>query len=355
MKRFVMVVLVLALAVVGLAKTLEEALITAVENGQVEHVKMLLELGADIDAAAPDGARVVYIALLSGNQELLAIFKDALAKEWPNRVDGNIVFTPPEVGIPAWMVLVEGGAFTMGNTRQDEEGDSDETVHEVLLGYDFLLGKTEVTFADYDAFCEETGKDLSDDAGFGREDRPAIYVSWFDAVEYCNWLSAKAGLPAAYDADGNLLDANGNITYDITMVKGYRLPTEAEWEYAARGGNQSEADYMFAGSDDLDQVGWYDDNSEWQSHEVALKKPNELGLYDMSGNVDEWCHDWYEGNYYDPDGQVNPIGPSDEYLERVARGGTWYDYYSYCRITFRYYYSPESGEDTLGFRVARTY
>ena len=254
------------------------------------------------------------------------------------------------------MILVTGGTFQRGNTRGDSEGHDDEKpVHTVHLTYDYYIGKYEVTFNEYDRYCEATGKSKPSDEGWTRHLRPIINVSWWDAIAYCNWLSEQSGLPKAYDDKGNLLDESGRITVDLRRVKGYRLPTEAEWEYAARGGQNSSGDYKYAGSDDLNEVGFYTGNSGLHgfksAQEIGKKKPNELGLYDMSGNVWEWCHDWY-GNYL-PETQENPVGPvSASY--RVSRGGSWYYYAQYCRVAYRYYYSPGYSYSYIGFRIART-
>jgi formylglycine-generating enzyme required for sulfatase activity len=174
-------------------------------------------------------------------------------------------------------------------------------------------------------------------------------VSWNDAVEYCNWLSEKEGLEIAYYGDGSLLDENRRKTEDITKVKGYRLLTEAEWEYAARGGKKSMG-YKYSGSNSPDSVAWYDSNSGNKTHEVGQKKRNKLGLYDMSGNVWEWCSDWF-GNY-SSSAQTNPYNNSGS--GRVYRGGGWLYDATDARVAYRDLYSPTYTCGNLGFRIART-
>src|SRR6056297_3391837 len=226
-------------------------------------------------------------------------------------------------------VLVKAGTFQMG----DEHGDlwsACRPVHTVKLTYEYYIGKTEVTFNQYDAYCEATGKSKPDDEGWGRGNRPVINVSWNEAIKYCNWLSEKEGLSKAYDSEGNLLDKNGRQTTDITQVEGYRLLTEAEWEYAARGGHKSTSDYKYAGGNNLYELGWYRNNSTGKTQEVGQKSPNELGIYDMSGNVWDWCYDWYDSEYYDKSPRENPTGPNSA-SGRVARGGSWRGYAEVCR------------------------
>jgi len=244
-------------------------------------------------------------------------------------------------------------------------------VHPVKLTYDYYIGKYEVTFNEYDIYCENTGKSNPDDRGWGREKRAVILVSWYEAILYCNWLSEKEDFAKAYDSNGNLLDKNGRKTTDITQVEGYRLPTEAEWEYAARGGHKSTCDYKYAGSNNLKEVGWYWQNSgdkilggednDWdrgtirtnnsKTHEVGQKAPNELGLYDMSGNVWEWCHDAYDPDYYIKSPIENPVNDSHG-SDRVRRGGSLFDMTRRCRVAYRSgFYNSYS---RLGFRIART-
>jgi len=282
----------------------------------------------------------------------------AVIKVYKDRIDkiyfeegyvppGNVIFKYP-VSTVDNLVLVENGSFTMGDSWGD--GDNDEKpTHKVTFTYDFWIGKYEVTFEEYDKFREETGKSKPDDEGWGRGQRPVINVSWWDAIAYCNWLSEKEGIPKAYDSNGNLLDENGNMTTDPSEVVGYRLPTEAEWEYAARGGKYSNG-YKYSGSDNQDEVAWYGGNSGGKSHEVGTKKPNELGIYDMSGNVWEWCSDFYGS--YSSSSQTNPY--SNNGSNQVIRGGGWYsDTRSVC-VANRLSYSPSSAGSNLGFRICRT-
>ena len=277
----------------------------------------------------------------------------------------------PEEPYAGEMVYVKGGTFQMG----DEVGDLSEfcrPIHTVVLSYDFWIGKYEVTFDDYDEFSSSVGKPLISDNGWGRGKRPIISVNWLEAIGYCNWLSEKEGIANAYDSNGNLLDRNGNITTDIKQVEGYRLPTEAEWEFAAKGGNSEGGNYQYAGSDDLDDVGWYwknsgdsklpgdDSNWDWpmivrnnsRTHETGQKDPNGLGIHDLSGNVFEWCHDWF--GLYTADTYHNPIGTKTRSDFKVTRGGGWSYIGLYNRIENRSYGNPVTKAATVGFRIART-
>ncbi len=246
------------------------------------------------------------------------------------------------------LIYVEGGNFIMGDTWGDGYSDEKPT-HKVELTYDFYVGQYPVTFEEYDRYCKETGATKPYDLDWGRGRRPVISVSWFDAIGYCDWLSDVEGLARAYDNAGNLIDSRGNETIDPSKVKGYRLLTEAEWEYAARGGKKSRRN-KYAGSNNPDEVAWYDSNSGSKTHEVGQKKRNELGLYDMSGNVYEWCSDWYGS--YSSSAQTNPYNDSGSY--RVDRGGGCYNDATYTRVAIRYYYSPTYTNLNLGFRIART-
>jgi sulfatase modifying factor 1 len=247
------------------------------------------------------------------------------------------------------MVLVEAGSFQMGSAN----GYSDEQpVHTVHITRSFYIAKYAVTFEEYDRFCDDTiGIKKPDDSGRGRGNLPVINVTWYDAVAYCNWLSEKEGLTPCYSGKGKLTQCDFS-------ANGYRLPTEAEWEYAARGGPKSQG-YIYAGSDNPDDVAWYADNSGGQIHPVGQKKPNEMGLYDMSGNLFEWCWDWYAKDYYASSPASDPTGPPPPNTgypwehNRARRSGSWRESSDSIRTTCRSSdYATYVGDN--GLRLVRT-
>ncbi len=245
------------------------------------------------------------------------------------------------------MELISGGGFLMGD-ETGEYAEDERPVHEVSID-NFYMGIYEVTFAEYDLFCESTGRPKPDDNGWGRSNRPVINVSWLDAVEYCNWLSEQHGYQPAYTINLKTGFADLNSTRGGT-TNGYRLPTEAEWEYAARGGIMLNKSHIYAGGTDMNTLGWYDRNSKDQTHPVGQLRPNNAGTFDMSGNVWEWCYDWYSD--YSAQSQRNPIGP--EYGSyRVIRGGAWIQQDYDCRVSTRQYRAPSVTEIYLGFRLVR--
>ncbi len=231
------------------------------------------------------------------------------------------------------MVYVEGGTFQMGS----KDGYNDEKpVHGVTVS-SFYIGKYEVTQKQW---MDVMG---SNPSYFKGDNLPVEQVSWYDVIEFCTKLSEKEGLTPCYTGSGD------NVTMNI-HANGYRLPTEAEWEFAARGGKKSQA-YKYSGSNTLGDVGWYNDNSGMKTHDVGSKRANELGIRDMSGNVWEWCWDWF-GNY-SSDVQTNPTGPgSGSY--RVRRGGSWSYIADYCEVAYRSHYAPSDSSGGIGFRVYRT-
>lgn len=240
-------------------------------------------------------------------------------------------------------VLVEGGSFKMGSDKPVEPHESPS--HQVTVN-SFYIKKTEVTFEEFDKYTKATGKDSALAGAWGRGLQPVFMVSWFDAVQYCNWLSEQQKLSKYYIINGREISV-------VDTANGYRLPTEAEWEYAARGGNKSRHTY-FAGSDTINEVGWYIDNSEGRTHPVRQKRPNELGLYDMNGNVWEWVWDVYDWNYYKTSPAIDPRGPASGPY-RVMRGGAWYNYGNYAQVTTRQNHDPGFRQNSVGFRIARSY
>ncbi len=232
------------------------------------------------------------------------------------------------------MILVEGGKFYMGS----EYGENNEKpVHEVELD-SFYIGKFPVTQRLWTAVMENNPSYYN-----GCDDCPVESVSWYDAVRFCNKLSEMTGRKPYYIINGK------QVSIDTT-ANGFRLPTEAQWEYAARGGRKSRG-YKYSGSDNIDEVAWYYDNSDYKTHPVGQKKPNELGLYDMSGNVWEWCWDWYDWNYYSHSPGKNPMGP-DAGSGRVLRGGSWGNFAASARVAYRGHDDPGGSWSDGGLRLA---
>ena len=258
------------------------------------------------------------------------------------------------------MVAIIGGTFKMGSDDTDKDAeDAEKPAHFVTLS-DFEIGKTEVTVAQYKAFIEATNyRTAADQEGwsyiwtgttyekmnavnwrcdaFGKVrpekelTHPVIHVSWNDAVAYCEWLCQKK------------------------PGKKFRLPTESEWEYAARGVQQKSKDFKYAGGDDINEVAWYEENTNMTgTRPVATKKPNRFGLFDMTGNVWEWCADWL-GDYKSTENPIlNPKGPVKG-SKRVNRGGSWSGSARYNRVLFRDGLGPGARYNYLGFRIASSW
>ncbi len=277
------------------------------------------------------------------------------------------------------LVSVKGGTFTMGNEKVTGKYAYQHQVHQVTVG-NFYMAPAEVTQAE---FYEIMGYNPSYHNGSdsGRmpvegevqDQRPVEHISWYEALIYCNLLSRKNRLKPCYSMEingKNVTDTSkwgeipekGSPQWDSIkwndQANGYRLPTEAEWEYASRGGSMS-AGYSSSGTDfdssELGQFSWYDQNSKGRTHQVKLLTPNELGLYDMCGNVYEWCWDWFSKNYYtSPEAmENNPKGPqSGEY--RVVRGAEWSSDYTMTASYVRGSASPHLPSRRQGFRICRT-
>lgn len=226
-------------------------------------------------------------------------------------------FTESVAGLNIEMVAVQGGSFQMGSNADDSD---EKPVHKVSLS-DFYIGKYELTQAQWKAVMG------NNPSHFKGDNLPVEKVSWNDIQEFIKKLNQKTG-------------------------KNYRLPTEAEWEYAAQGASTGSASTTkYSGSNNIGNVGWYEDNSNSKTHEVGQKQANELGIYDMTGNVWEWCNDWYDSEYYENSPEFNPQGASSG-SRRVFRGGGWYSGGSRCRVAYRGSISPDTGRNNIGFRLA---
>jgi len=264
---------------------------------------------------------------------------------WSETWSFNIV----NVQVNIEYVYVEGGGFQMGSYSAQASSD-EQPEHWVVLD-DFYIGKYEVTNQQFCAFLNAlnvppdgvyNGKTYIDMTQYdgkrfilydgnsfkvkvNKENYPVVAVTWYGAEAFCKWA-------------------------------GGRLPTEAEWEYAARGGNLTQG-YLYSGSNVLDEVAWYSTTSAWYVHVKGAKKPNELGIYDMSGNVYEWCQDWYESNYYSHSLTSNPKGPTTGAYKVLRGGSAWSDKID-CRVTSRYKDDLDKYNINLqdnGFRIVKDY
>lgn len=217
-------------------------------------------------------------------------------------------------GVSFKMIAVKGGTFQMGS---DDGYEWEKPVHQVTLS-DYYIGETEVTQELWTAVMGSNPSYYT-----GNMQRPVEMVSWIDCQTFISKLNQLTG-------------------------ETFRLPTEAQWEYAARGGNKSKG-YIYSGSNEIDEVAWYEYNSGGMTHPVQTKAPNELGIYDMTGNVYEWCTDWYGA--YSSAAQTDPTGPATG-SDRVYRGGSWGSDATFCRVANRNNYTPPLSYDFLGLRLA---
>jgi len=245
----------------------------------------------------------------------------------PTEQNGNIqnpiVQNPKIQELMNNMALVQGGVFSMGCTNEQGSDcwDDEKPAHQVTVS-SFYIGKYEVTQAQWKAVM---GND-KDSSYFKGDNLPVEQVRWSEVQEFIRKLNEQTG-------------------------KHYRLPTEAEWEFAARGGIKSNG-HKYSGSNTVDIVTWHKGNSKGITHHVGEKQANELGLYDMSGNVWEWCNDWYDKDYYQNKSTVNPAGPDTPGSKRVIRGGSWYSNARNARVSCRYYFDPADRGYNIGFRLA---
>lgn len=241
------------------------------------------------------------------------------------------------------MVTVKGGTFNMGTEKNPYIETDEQLAHDVTVN-DFEIGKFEITISEWELYTRDQKLKFPNIRYISKQS-PIHSISWVDAVNYCNWLSKKNGLKPVYKI------VNSQYVCDFN-ANGYRLPTEAEWEFAAKGGNVTK-DFKYSGHDRSDVIAWYKKNSDSGTHPVGTKLANELGIYDMSGNVWEWCWDWYNKDFYLTESGDNPKGP-ERGTERCLRGGSWDSSEYSLRSANRLKDTPYKKTEFYGFRLART-
>ena len=295
----------------------------AAKEGQADAKEVIELMGGKTDLSAAKRSQLATEEKRE-RERLLAERKNKGNTGGGTTTTGNQTFTVN--GVSFTMVQVQGGTFIMGATsEQGSDAESREKpAHNVTMS-SYHIGETEVTQELWKAVM---GKNPSVHEG---GNLPVENVSWKDCQKFIKRLNKITG-------------------------KDFRLPTEAEWEFAARGGNLSKG-YKYSGSDNLDDVAWSEENSSGTTHNVATKRSNELGLYDMSGNVSEWCSDWIDSYTYSSFSQTNPTGPSSGHF-RVIRGGSWVDTAWGCRVSARHqgsinsWFKPDNQNEWRGLRLA---
>ena len=262
------------------------------------------------------------------------------------------------------MVLIPSGRFQMGSKQGV---DSNKPVHKVTITKSFYIGKYEITQAEYEKYCSYGENKPSSRDGIG-ENHPAYYVSWYAALVYCNKRSIAEGLTPCYSIlnstvpdEWGPVPTSSDSTWDAVEcdwnANGYRLPTEAEWEYAARAGDNTVDSLIWSGTSDENEYNdyvWHGDNSLNTTNEVGRKKANNFDLYDMCGNVQELCWNWYTSTYDTTlEGGMDPLG-ANLGTKRVIRGGSWGKFIAQCAVSTRNGITPYNCRSNLGFRVVRS-
>ena len=310
----------------------------AVENNRLDELQTFLETESKKEKVPPQilfGLSLVYGRKGLVKEEYKAIEKlEEQVKQRPGIVFNlSLVYGRKEqlkteikdssilYHAPPGFALVKGGTYKMVNIK------------------DFFIKKKEISFLEYDLYCSKSDVKKPSDNSWGRGSNPAMNISWLDAVMYCNWLSSEKGLEKCYSISGS------DVSCDFSK-NGFRLPTEAEWEYAASGGTDSK-DYIYSGSNKPENAGWYADISGGHPHKTGNLTANELGIYDMSGNVWEWCWDWFNNTAdYSTNGPV-----TGKY--KVVKGGSWSYFKEDIIITSRGRLFPGDKNTNTGFRIVQ--
>lgn len=245
------------------------------------------------------------------------------------------------------MVLVEGGKVKMqANSGIKSDKKENKAEYEVTVS-SFEISQYEITVANWREYTSANQIEMPARPVWGwHDDNPITNITWKQAIQYCNWLSKENNLQPAYTKTGDKYTCN-------FKANGYRLPTDAEWVYAAKGGNKSK-NYKYSGGNDLESVAWYAKNSKKAPHPFGTKLPNELGIFDMSGNVWEWCWNYYSSVHYKIDSTVDPIGP-ERGDKRCVRGGSWdSNKLEYLEPAYQLNWNPNATNEFFGLRIVRT-